>query len=343
MNRMATGVICTLAGAVLWGFSGTCSEFLFDGYGISGITLTALRMSGAGILFLLFLVAAQRKTLTSLLRNPAAVRGVLAFGIAGLFLNQYTYLMTISFTNAGTATVMQSFNIPIIMVFTCIVARRRPALTELCGLAMALASVYLISTGGNPAALAIPAAGLIWGMANAAATAFYTLQPRRLFAQYGSAVVTGLGMCAGGVMSLVVWAIEAAVSGAAASNAGATSGADAAAASSSGAVTFALPALDASGILALLAVIVLGTCGAFWLFLHGVSLIGGMRASMLGAAEPVSATALSATWLHTAFSAADWIGLVLMVGTIIITAIPAHGQGENDDVETEPTPRRNGR
>lgn len=83
-----------------------------------------------------------------------------------------------------------------------------------------------------------------------------------------------------------------------------------------------LPALDVPGLAALAGVIVLGTCLAFWLYLRGIALVGSMKASMLGAAEPVAATVLSAVWLGTAFSTADWAGLALMVGTILISSMP---------------------
>ena len=66
--------------------------------------------------------------------------------------------------------------------------------------------------------------------------------------------------------------------------------------------------------------VVVGTCAAYGLFLRGISIVGPVRGNMLGAAEPVSATVISALWLGTAFSWADWAGLVLMVVTILLIA-----------------------
>ena len=307
MNQEAQGIGCALAGAVLWGCSGSFSQFLFSAYGFSGLGLTAVRTTTSGLLFLAVIIALRRHVLSEIWHDAPARRQVALFGGAGLFLNQLTYLMTIAYTNAGTATVMQSFSIPLIMVVVCLMRHRRPAPREAIALACAVASIFLISTGGNPAVLALPLTGFAWGMANAGATAFYNMYPRALFARYGSFTVTGLGMCVGGAASLLAWSAMGLTFSA-------TNGAVGA--------PIALPWLDGPGIAALAGVIVLGTCFAFWLYLRGIALAGSMKASMLGAAEPVAATVLSAIWLGTTFSATDWIGLALMVGTILISSMP---------------------
>ena len=56
-----------------------------------------------------------------------------------------------------------------------------------------------------------------------------------------------------------------------------------------------------------------------------------MQGSLLGAIEPVSATAFSALWLGTAFSGADWVGFVLMMAMIFLVTAEkpeAAAQGE---------------
>ena len=80
----------------------------------------------------------------------------------------------------------------------------------------------------------------------------------------------------------------------------------------------ALPHLDAAGVLVLGVIAVVGTFAAFALYLHGVSIVGSVQGSLLGAIEPVSATAFSALWLGTAFSGADWVGFVLMMAMIFL-------------------------
>ena len=87
-----------------------------------------------------------------------------------------------------------------------------------------------------------------------------------------------------------------------------------------GTVAHGLPAVDSTGAIVLLVAVLVGTFGAYGLFLHGISLVGPVAGNMLGAAEPVSATVISALWLGTAFACADWAGLVLMVLTIFLIA-----------------------
>ena len=81
-----------------------------------------------------------------------------------------------------------------------------------------------------------------------------------------------------------------------------------------------LPPLDATSVAVLAVAVLVGTFGAYGLFLHGISIVGPVAGNMLGAAEPVSATVISALWLATPFVWADWAGLALMVATIVLIA-----------------------
>ena len=90
----------------------------------------------------------------------------------------------------------------------------------------------------------------------------------------------------------------------------------------------ALPALDAAGLLVFAAFIAIGTFAAFALYLHGVSVVGSVQGSLLGAVEPVSATVFSALWLGTAFTSADLAGCALMIAMVFLvtTEDPAASQ-----------------
>ena len=57
--------------------------------------------------------------------------------------------------------------------------------------------------------------------------------------------------------------------------------------------------------------------------------MGSVKGSLLGAIEPVSATAFSALWLGTAFSGADWAGFVLMIAMIFLVT------GEKPQLQAE--------
>ena len=67
------------------------------------------------------------------------------------------------------------------------------------------------------------------------------------------------------------------------------------------------------------------------LFLYGVSLVGSVRGSLLGVAEPAGAMIIAAMWLHTPFSAADWAGLVLMAAMIVLVSLSGRSVDRRTD------------
>ena len=307
-GRMAVGILSTLLGAVAWGFSGTCVQFLFASSSLSSLTITTIRELGAGLIFLLILLVRQRGLLKAMLSDRDTLRRLLIFGSCGLFLNSVLYATTILYTNAGTATVLQSLNIIMALGVTCIAMRRRPRGRELCALVCALSATFLIATHANPQELKLPLLGLVFGLATAAAATFYTMYPKPLFERWGSFAVTGMGMLVGGLTGVVACLLT-------------------------GVGARELPellSLDATSYVVIAVAVCVGTFGAYGLFLHGISIVGPVVGNMLGAAEPVSATVISALWLGTAFEWADWAGLALMVLTIVLIALPTSSGAGSD-------------
>ena len=298
-KKYASGIASALVGGALWGFSGACSQYLFAHYDIDSSFITMARMLGSGVLFLVLLLATRRTQIAAMLADKKTLAGLAVFGVAGLFACQYTYISSIGATNAGTATVLQSLGTVWVMLASCLLARKAPRAGEAAGLVLALASTFIIATQGDPTSIALPAAGLFWGLANSVTVAIYIMFPKRLMARWGSLPVTGLGMLLGGVAALAFWAAPAACG-----------------------APLSVPALDAAGLVVLAAIAVLGTFAAFALYLHGVSVVGSVTGSLLGAIEPASATVIAALWLGTSFTGYDWAGFVLMVSMIVLVSIP---------------------
>lgn len=301
-RRLIEGVVSTLVGACAWGMSGTCVQYLFAHSSIDSLLLTSLRQLGAGIVFLLVLLVGKRELLHDMTADGDSLRRLVIFGVAGLFLNSTLYATTIAYTNAGTATVLQSLNVPMVLALACMVGRRLPRRLELAALVCAALATFLIATGGNPATLRLPALGLAFGVATAAASVFYTTYPKPLFERWGSFAPTGIGMLVAGLSGLAIWWL--------------TRGR---------VVGFPALGLDCWAVLGIASLV--GTFAAYGLFLHGISIVGPVRGNMLGAAEPVSATVITALALHTSFLWSDWTGLALMVATIILVTLQS-GQGE---------------
>ncbi len=323
------GVACALGGATLWGFSGACIQFLGENYAITSSFISFVRAAVAAVLFIAVALATRREALLSLLDARAARGPLLLFGV-GLYLSQITYAISIEYTNAGTATVLQATCTVFVMLFTCLKLRRAPRVPDLIGLVCALAAATLIATQGDWGVIVLPMAGLAWGIVNALSETLYIMAPQRLYGRWDRVTIIGVGMVVSGVAAAIVWLAAAAAAAVPAAGAAApidaspVAAAQAAAASSFSAPGAAplVPALDAVGWLALVGGVgVLGTFAAFGLFLYGVSLVGSVKGSLLGVAEPVGAMVIAAVWLGTPFSAADWGGLVLMAAMIALVSL----------------------
>ncbi len=291
INRTARGIFCTLAGGTFWGFSGACGQYLFSNYHINSSWLTVVRMLGAGVVLTLVSFLSQRDKLIGIWKRRGDAVQLVLFSLLGLMFSQYSYLNSIFYSNAGTATVLQYLGPVLIMALVCVWSRKLPSGREAAAVILAILGTFLLATHGNPNTMALSRNGLIWGLLSAVSLACYTLLPSKIIPKWGSMVVTGFGMLIGGMVLaclIQVWRIPV--------------------------------ALDARGWLAVGGVVLMGTIFAYTLYLQGVADIGAVRASMLASIEPVSATLFSVFWLHTQFQWIDLVGFVCILATVFLLA-----------------------
>lgn len=207
-SKTTRGVVLTLIGGTCWGFSGTCAKFLMDGYGVDPVWLVCVRQFFASWLFLALAAAVpgDRKRLRDLVRELGRgwrTLALVAVTAACMMVNSVCYIVTVKVTNSATATVLQTLALVVLMVYSCVTARRGPRRRELAGLALALGGTFLIATGGDPAHLAMPAAGLAWGLATCVTYALYSAVPEGLLKRWGSPAVNGVTMLVSGTVLLV--------------------------------------------------------------------------------------------------------------------------------------------
>ena len=126
MSAKTNGIVTAIVGASLWGFSGACIQYLYAHYEIEPLFITGVRTLGAGVLFLALLLVIKRRQLASMLSDRESRAQIVIFGSFGLFLCQAVYVVSVGFTNAGTATVLQALNMVIVLAVTCVQLRRRP-------------------------------------------------------------------------------------------------------------------------------------------------------------------------------------------------------------------------
>lgn len=279
------GVACALAGGALWGFSGTAVSYLFRSSGIDPMWVMSVRMVLAGILFLLFSVARGDRRPFELLRDKSAVRDLLLFAGAGLFLNQFSYLMAIQATNSATATVLQSLQLLPVAAVACVIGRRAPKRREVIGMVLALAGTFLITTGGDPSQMALPPAGLAFGLLAALGGAGLAVFPGKILSTYGVSAVNGWAMLLVGLIAAPFvpdWGQ-------------------------------AVASFDISCWVVFGALVVLGTWFSYLFYMQGVHEIGSLKTAMLSTVEPISATVLSALWIGVVFSPTDLLGFAMII------------------------------
>lgn len=297
------GFVFALVGGVLWGFSGACGQFLFSLGGVDSawLTVTRLLLSGVLLLGMAACTSRGRCAMIGIWRSPSDAIRLLAFSLLGITSCQYSYLTAIAYSNAGTATVLQYVGPVLIMVIACVMTRRLPTVREVAAIVLAVGGTFVLATHGNPTTLAISAKGLFWGAMSAITLVLYTMLPGDLIRRYGGMPVVGYGMLIGGLAMFLP-------SGYAGKRV----------------------ELDPEMLLAVAAIVVLGTAAAFTLYLQGVADIGSVKASLIASVEPVSATMFAVLWLGTSFVGIDVVGLVMIITAVVLLSGKSETAGEGD-------------
>lgn len=97
MHNNMKGIAFTLFGASLWGFSGSCGQYLFTAYGFDAKWLTSVRMTTAGIILTLFTLIKEREKTFDIFKNKKDLLTLLVLAFAGLLLAVYLFKDNILF------------------------------------------------------------------------------------------------------------------------------------------------------------------------------------------------------------------------------------------------------
>jgi drug/metabolite transporter (DMT)-like permease len=214
---------------------------------------------------------------------------------------QYAYLTAISYSNAGTATVLQYTAPVLIMLLVCAKTRKLPNTKEGVAILLAVAGTFILATHGDVNTMVLTKQGLVWGGMAAIGLVSYTLMPTSIVKKWGSVTVTGYGMLIGGSMLALlatVWRVKV--------------------------------VLDLYAIVAVMAICLIGTVLAFTLYLQGVKDIGPVKASMLASIEPVAAALFATFWLHSKLVWIDAIGFTCILTTVLLLSKKGNISGENN-------------
>lgn len=289
-GRVRRGIAMTLLGGTLWGINGTVAGYLMDAYDIDPFWFACMRELLGCWLFLIPAWLGNRTALEEAISSPQNLLRIYTVGLFAILFSQISYLQAIFWTNSATATIIQSLGMLLVLGFICITTRRLPRKREMLGVISALIGTYLVATGGKSGQLALPPLGMVWGILLAASAACLSIVPKRAIEKWGNFTVNGLAFLMSGItLAFIVRPWER------------------------------IPAFDLAGLALFAFCIVFGTFGAYALFLQGVRDAGSMRAALLGAIEPVTATVATVLWLRTSFSVADIAGFALILAMVAFT------------------------
>lgn len=292
-NKKTLGILLTLLGGSLWGFSGACGQFLFECKAATSNWLVPIRLTTAGCVLLVILYARRKNKIFDIWKDRRSAIQLVLYGLLGMMMCQYTYFTTIQHSNAGIATVIQYLSPVLILVYVCLKSRRFPKASEVCALFLAVFGTFLLATHGDIHSFVVSKEALFWGLLAALSAAFYTLQSDVLMKKYDTLLIMGWGMAIGGVLLMAVlqpWTVTQVI-------------------------------VDGGTLLAMAGIIIGGTILSFNFYLMGVKLIGPSRASMISSIEPVSATFFSVVWLKVNFEWIDFVGIACIMLTVVILAL----------------------
>lgn len=283
------GMLLASLASSLWAISGISGEILFKKYNFSSDWLVSTRTLISGILLFLIVIFIEKKSVLKPLKNKRDCAGIILFGIAGMYLVQYTYFKTIELSNVSFATILQ-FTAPFfIFIYESIKNKKVPAVSTVILLFMTILGVVFIATKGNFSNLSVSLEALLLGVISAIMIAFYSTYPKKLLKKYGSITVVGWGMIVGSIISNVIhpiWKIEGNV--------------------------------NAKSMIQVIIVVILGTSIAYLIYIASLNYISSSLAGILTAFEPVLAAILSVAIFGLKFSFIEIVGFILVFVSIFI-------------------------
>lgn len=290
-NRRMLGALCTMAGGVCWGLSGSVGQYLFQYQGMDSRWLVPYRLSIAGIIMFLFCLLCRRDKLFGVFRTAWGIRQILTYTF-GVCMCQYLYFQTIQWSSAGTGTILQNLSPVIILVWTCITMKRAPKVREVAAILLALTGVFLITTHGQLGETHVSARALITGIACAFCVALYNEVPKKFLDEYPVFVLQTWAFLIGGTCFFLLfhpWTYHY------------------------------IP--SPAGYCGIAFVVIVGNIIAFTVYMTGVSLIGPGKSVLYGFSEPVTAAMITFAVFGTPFTVYDALGFAAVFAMLVLISL----------------------
>lgn len=279
------GILMIIIGAMLWGMTGSITEWVLANTELSVPFILTVRMIIAGSSILAFL-ALKKENIFTVVKTPYWRNQLAVFSILGMVGLQFTFTMAIETSNAVVATLLQ-FSAPIfIVLYVSFIHKKMPPRYQILGISGTLAGLFLLLTNGSMSSLLVSKEALLWGIAVGLTFAFYTLYPARLMKEWSVLTIVGWSMLFGGiVLGLVnqVWLSEE-----------------------------WLILIQPKMIFIMAILIFFGTL-AFLLFLNSMNYISAVETSILSSVEPLTVMVISVIWFDTMLQSVQLMGAMVML------------------------------
>lgn len=286
------GALLTLAGGACWGLSGSMGQYLFNHEGMDVRWLVPIRLGLAGLILLTFCAVQGGKHIFDPWKDARDRKELLIYGLAGVSACQFLYFTTIQLSSAAVGTILQDLSPAMILLVSCVLARRRPRLLEILAIVLALVGVFLLSTGGNLEHMQVSPAALATGVLCSVCVTIYNMVPGRLMTRYSVLLLQGWSFLMGSAAIALIFRSW---------------------------TWHYVP--TAMGWFGVGFVVLVGNVLAFPLYIQGLKYIGPEKGSLYGFSEPVTAAILSATVLGSSFTLLDGVGFAAIFLMLVLISV----------------------
>lgn len=292
MNKEVKGALLATLGGACWGISGSVGQYLFAYEGMDSKWLVPIRLGLAGILILIYCFIRHGKTTFDPWKTKRNAAELFVYGVLGISCCQFLYFVTIQYSSAAFATILQETAPIFILTATCLIEKRSPKAMEIGAIILAILGIVLITTHGDFSHISFPMMALAAGVGSAFCVMIYNVVPKHLLSQYPVILLQGWAFLMGGILFACIfqsWNISYTPS--------------------------------FIGLLGIAFVVVVGNILAFTAYVSGVNLIGPNKAILYGFAEPLTAAIISFLFMHTSFGIYDALGFGCVFVMLVIISI----------------------
>ena len=289
MKDRSVGILESLVGASMWGVSSVAANLLFSITTIPYTVLLFVRVIFSSLILFIFIMPKIK---------IGGLFGISIFGIIGLFGSQLTYLAAIYYSNAATATVLQYLFMPMVVIYDLLKKNRNASLILIISLFSSFIGLILLSVNFSSfgSVFIVSPIALLFGLMAAASAAFYTIYARPLIKKQGFETTISLGFLMACIPATFVGLYPSIK-------------------------YFTTLSTQPAGLIlivtALIAfIIIIGTAGAYYLYIKSMKHISPSDASITASMEPISAAIFSLLVLGIFLTDIQYIGVAIILLSI---------------------------